>query len=354
MNKEYYIDLRDRYRPSTSEIKTVFVLESPPASGKYFYDDSGRISEPLFSAMMELLDFSPKTKQEGLKHFSSTGHFLVDATYEPVNELNGMVREKAILNNYENLVRDLKSLGNPKKINFVLIKANICRLLEPKLKSSGFNVINNGVILPFPSNGWQKDFREKIPEIFKFRPSNALPCDQVAGQPKRTHPISSLGPNYREATIADLPSICVLGQVVNSLHHEALPQIFSHASDPQRDKTYWRKSIENVDATTFVAETSGEILGFVTVDVATEKHAQLQPMRFARVGSICVAESARGRGIGRELMKRAEQWAAANGAVDVRLNVWAFNKSALRLYEELGYEIHSLFLGKSLIENEAR
>ncbi len=158
--------------------------------------------------------------------------------------------------------------------------------------------------------------------------------------------------SYREAIIADLPAICRLGQVVNLLHHEALPHIFSPVSDPQRDIVYWRKGIENIGATTYVAETSGEIVGFVAVDVATEKHTQLQPVCFARIGSICVSESSRGQGIGRELMARAEHWAVSNGAVDIRLNVWSFNQSAFRLYEELGYEIRSMFLGKALTHDE--
>lgn len=159
---------------------------------------------------------------------------------------------------------------------------------------------------------------------------------------------------YREATSADLPAICVLGQVVNLLHHEAWPQIFSPASDPQRDDAYWRKSIENISATTFVAEISGETVGFVTVHiVTTENETLLQPMRFARVGSICVAIAFRGQGIGRELMSLAEHWAANNGAVDIRLGVWVFNKPALRLYEKLGYEIRSQSLGKALTKKEA-
>ncbi len=84
MTKEYYFRLRKHYQPP--KIKTVFVLESPPVSGKYFYDESGLVSEPLFSAMMKLLPIVPQTKKEGLQQFASTGHFLVDATYEPVNE----------------------------------------------------------------------------------------------------------------------------------------------------------------------------------------------------------------------------------------------------------------------------
>ncbi len=67
-------------------------------------------------------------------------------------------------------------------------------------------------------------------------------------------------PIYREATISDLPAICVLGQVVNLLHHEAWHQIFSPASDPQRDESYWSKSIENDNSTTFVAEKMAKLL----------------------------------------------------------------------------------------------
>lgn len=93
--KTYYLQLRNRYRPT--QIKTVFVLESPPASGKYFYDKSGLISEPLFSAMMELLNFKAKTKHDGLEYFADTGHFLVDATYEPVNELKEKTRDNKTL-----------------------------------------------------------------------------------------------------------------------------------------------------------------------------------------------------------------------------------------------------------------
>ena len=159
-------------------------------------------------------------------------------------------------------------------------------------------------------------------------------------------------PTYREATISDLPTICTLGQVVNLLHHEAWPQIFSPASDPQRDALYWSKSIDTENSTTFVAEKAGEIVGFVSVSVTAENLSLLQPMCFARVGSVCVAEAFRGQGIGRELMAQVELWAAANGAADVRLSVWAFNQPALRLYEELGYEVRSLNLGKELSQTE--
>ena len=46
-----YLWLRAPYVPEDRQI--VFVLESPPKSGLYFYSPDVRVSEPLFSAMMK-------------------------------------------------------------------------------------------------------------------------------------------------------------------------------------------------------------------------------------------------------------------------------------------------------------
>jgi hypothetical protein len=163
MNEDYYFSLRNKYVPK--KLKVIFVLESPPASGKYFYDKNGSVSEPLFSAMMKLLNFNPQDKREGLKYFAESGHFLVDATYEPVNKLKGKIRENIILRNYQNLVADLRKFGGPKQINVILVKANICRLIESRLLSDGFNVQNHGVIVPFPSTGQQNKFLIAVQKV---------------------------------------------------------------------------------------------------------------------------------------------------------------------------------------------
>ena len=156
-------------------------------------------------------------------------------------------------------------------------------------------------------------------------------------------------PTYRRASLTDLPRISEVGQLLNDLHHTAWPAIFAPASAPQRDETHWRQSLDAESAAAFVAEAQGDLLGFVTLQVVDEHHTLLQPLRFARLGSVCVVQTARGRGIGRALMAQAEAWAQSQGAVDVRLTVWAFNHSAQNLYEELGYEPRSLNMGKFLV-----
>jgi len=44
MEKEYYLKLRNKYLPEN--LRIIFIAESPPASGRYFYDETGSTSEP--------------------------------------------------------------------------------------------------------------------------------------------------------------------------------------------------------------------------------------------------------------------------------------------------------------------
>ena len=75
-DRDYYLRLRREYQPENIEL--VIVAESPPASGKYFYDPTGSTKEPLFAALMRQLDLSPNTKQAGLLEIQQRGWVLVD------------------------------------------------------------------------------------------------------------------------------------------------------------------------------------------------------------------------------------------------------------------------------------
>lgn len=154
---------------------------------------------------------------------------------------------------------------------------------------------------------------------------------------------------YRPATEADLPALCALGQMVNLLHHQAHPHLFAPASAPERDDAHWRRSVSSPLGIAFLAECGGAPVGFATAGVADETHSLMQPLRYAWVGTVGVVPAHRGAGIGRMLMTMVEQWAAGHGAVDLRLMVWAFNQGAMRLYEELGYEVRMVGMGKTLV-----
>lgn len=155
-------------------------------------------------------------------------------------------------------------------------------------------------------------------------------------------------PAYRRATVADLPTIRALGQVVNRLHHEAWPHIFAAMPDRAGEDAHWLRSLQDDNGAAFLACVEDGAVGFVTLRLVDEDHCLLQPGRHALIGTLCVATAMRGRGIGRALMAHAEEWAATHGAGDIRLEVWEFNTAARRLYEELGYSIQALTMNKPL------
>lgn len=147
----------------------------------------------------------------------------------------------------------------------------------------------------------------------------------------------------------DLDAICVLGQEVNRPHHEHWPALFAPPSSPRRDRALWRPFLGSADSIAFVAQGGSGVVGFITASIHDTDNTLLEPVRFCRIGSVCVVESERGRGIGRELIALVERWAVEKGAVDIRLNVWKFNTGAMCLYEELGYAERSVNFGKPLL-----
>jgi hypothetical protein len=165
-DRSYYHSLRGQYQPE--HLKLVVIAESPPISGKYFYDKSGVPTEPLFSALMQRLNVTGVTKEEGLREFQRRGWILVDATYEQINDdRSNAARDLAIESDYHLLLDDLKKLSSDPSLPIVLLKANVCRLLEPKLTSDGFNVINRGQPIYFPSNGQQNKSKQQFVSILK-------------------------------------------------------------------------------------------------------------------------------------------------------------------------------------------
>ncbi|MCQ4188475.1 hypothetical protein [Methylocystis suflitae] len=160
-----FTSMRREFEPTT--IALVIVAESPPVSGKYFYNRDGKLSEPLFNALMKQLGIQPETKLEGLRQFQERGWVLVDATYQPVNVHDKRARDLVIAQDYRELCSDLRRLLGTlwNRVPLVLIKANVCRLLESKLREDGFNVLNKGRLVYFPSNGHQHNFDRQFREI---------------------------------------------------------------------------------------------------------------------------------------------------------------------------------------------
>lgn len=164
MTREEYLHLRRPYEPK--QVRLAMIAESPPVGDKYFYKSEGAISEPLFSAIMKQLSYSAASKVDGLIELKRKGWILVDATNEQINELNDASRESIIKRDYPQLRDDLVKLLPERSTPLILIKANVCRILMPKLLKDGFRVLNDDP-LPFPSTGHQTEFYHLFSQLLK-------------------------------------------------------------------------------------------------------------------------------------------------------------------------------------------
>ena len=156
-DKNYYHRLKAEWMPE--QVSLVWLFESPPVSGKYFYDDSGRTTETLFSNLMKLYGWEPTTKAQGLSLFRDAGLVLWDGTYTQVNHATRKDRMKIIAADYPKLKATI-----PRK-PIVIGAVTVLDAIGDKLVSDGYEVINNGVRLPFPGFGQQGKFHRLAPEI---------------------------------------------------------------------------------------------------------------------------------------------------------------------------------------------
>jgi hypothetical protein len=114
--------------------------------------------------MKDVLEISPASKEEGLQELASRGFFLIDATYTPINHFKGKERNAIILRDFPLLIGALREYARP-KTGIVLVKANVCELLDARLIEAGFNVLNRGTVIPFPSTGHQPRFAEAVKKV---------------------------------------------------------------------------------------------------------------------------------------------------------------------------------------------
>jgi dTDP-4-amino-4,6-dideoxy-D-galactose acyltransferase len=102
-------------------------------------------------------------------------------------------------------------------------------------------------------------------------------------------------------------------------------------------ETWLVRSCEGWADAVLVAEAEGEAAGFVTC------HADRSAAR-GSIGLIAVHESARGRGIGAELVRGAVDWCARRGLREVAVVTQGRNVAAQRTFESCGFRVESVGL----------
>ncbi|MFF7372522.1 GNAT family N-acetyltransferase [Streptomyces tricolor] len=146
-------------------------------------------------------------------------------------------------------------------------------------------------------------------------------------------------PSIRIAQAADERELAVLDRATWSTLHAVTPrpeppyQPFFDERHPPREF--------------LVAEADGRILGYIRLTRPTPLASNAHVLT---VQGFAVADEARGRGIGRALVRAAVAEARRRGARRLTLRVLAHNTPARSLYEAEGFAVEGVLPGEFLID----
>lgn len=146
--------------------------------------------------------------------------------------------------------------------------------------------------------------------------------------------------HVREARADDWPAVADL------LAELGRPDVRG-AGDETEHAAAFSRYLERPDALALVAEDGEELLGFVDVEFRQRLNF-LTPQ--AWVPDLVVAESARGRGIGRMLLDAAEARARERGCWGMTLESASWREASHAFYEHVGWTDTGKAFNRMLVE----
>ena len=142
----------------------------------------------------------------------------------------------------------------------------------------------------------------------------------------------------RRAEPGDAALLSSLNREVQSIHAEALPDLFK----PPGSGTFseFADLIAEPMNAIFIAEAESVPVGYVYAQITRHgETAWLYPLDLIHVHHIGVRESHRKAGVATRLLDAVDELARAEGIGRVTLEVWAFNRAAREFFRRRGFEL---------------
>ena len=152
----------------------------------------------------------------------------------------------------------------------------------------------------------------------------------------------------RLAKTADFTDIQQLFQLVDRLHHEALPTFFRPTDEIERSEEFLAEWLTDEEGRLWVAEVNGRVIALIFAKLYQRDHPFVQPHREVYIHEMVVAEAYQGHGVAQALVDKVVTWAKAEKADRVRLQVFEFNQRAQAFYHKQGFTTTSRHMWRPL------
>jgi hypothetical protein len=153
--------LRESYKPE--KIKILFVGESAPAGGAFFFDGNPHVFTTSIRKTFEIaLNVTLRDNKEFINYFKDKQCYLDDLSHEPVNHLPRAKRAMMLCESVEPLSKRLKEM-NPDVV--IIVMLDIQEYVYKAVELSG--VTSRVEAAHFPASRFLPQFRETVIPILK-------------------------------------------------------------------------------------------------------------------------------------------------------------------------------------------
>lgn len=145
-------------------------------------------------------------------------------------------------------------------------------------------------------------------------------------------------PEDRAAVLALVPRLRAFGTVPLRTPEEL-------DAGEERTLRHFFRSPEDGTALWVATDGDGSVIGAAYAEEGIDYFTR---ERHGHLGILMVDERAEGRGVGRRLLERVEEWASGRGHRFLTLNVFPGNRRAIGIYERAGYAPDAVKYAKRL------
>jgi ribosomal protein S18 acetylase RimI-like enzyme len=158
--------------------------------------------------------------------------------------------------------------------------------------------------------------------------------------------------NIREYRKADygkvLESIINFQTYIHKIDTDTLSRDFENKQEAEGYLNQLLDDVEKREGYFYVAEESGKVVGFIVGII--ERYSKDSAFYYLThtsgdigwIGVIYVNDEFRGRGVAQELITMAKEYLASNGCKRIKLLVLDSNKTAVNVYQKLGFQTHDI------------
>jgi hypothetical protein len=153
--------LRHAYKPA--RVRWLFIGESPPANGTFFYKADSNLSRYTQQAFSIALERKFADGKEFLDSFKAQGCYLIDLCDHPINHLPESEREEQRRRGATSLPERIAE--HLPQASIVVMKA-IAKYVQPAIGQAGLADLPC-YVLPFPAMGNQKRYVERLVAVLR-------------------------------------------------------------------------------------------------------------------------------------------------------------------------------------------